>query len=136
MFKGFLQKRCSQKFRKIHRKKKQCQSLFFNKIESLNCANLLNKGLWHRCFPVNFSKFRGKPVFTEHLRWLLLTLRCTVKHQLISLKYFKTHITQIYISRSSIESSFRTPYTYLVLQQRRIQNPFKHLSWLFFCVSS
>ena len=30
------------------------------------------KRLWHRCFPVNFSKFLRKTFFTEHLRWLLL----------------------------------------------------------------
>ena len=33
---------------------------------------LLNKKLWHRCFPVNFAKFLRTPFLTEHLRWLLL----------------------------------------------------------------
>ena len=33
------------------------QSLFFNKVASLGPATLLKKRLWHRCFPVNFSKF-------------------------------------------------------------------------------
>ena len=37
-----------------------CQSFF------------LKKRLWHRCFPVNFSKFLRTPVLTEHLRWLFL----------------------------------------------------------------
>ena len=37
------------------------------------------------------------------------------------------HITYIYISRSGVESSFCKPYT--CFQQRRIQNPFKHLRW-------
>ena len=32
----------------------------------------LKKRLWHRCFPVNFSKFLRTPVLTEHLRWLFL----------------------------------------------------------------
>ena len=31
-----------------------CQSLFFNK--GLRPATLLKKRVWHRCFPVNFSK--------------------------------------------------------------------------------
>ena len=33
----------------------------------------LKKKLWHRCFPVNFAKFRRTPFLTEHLlyRWLL-----------------------------------------------------------------
>ena len=28
---------------------------------------LLKKRLWHRSLPVNFVKFLGKPLFTEHL---------------------------------------------------------------------
>ena len=35
-----------------------CQSLFFNKVAVLRPANLLKKGLWQSCFPVNFAKFR------------------------------------------------------------------------------
>ena len=35
-------------------------------------STLLKKRLWHRCFSVNFAKFRRTPFFTEHLRWLLL----------------------------------------------------------------
>ena len=31
-------------------------------------ATLLQKRLWHRCFPVNFAKFLRTPFFTEHLR--------------------------------------------------------------------
>ena len=34
-----------------------CQSLFFNKVVGLSPATLLNKRLWHKCFPVNFAKF-------------------------------------------------------------------------------
>ena len=30
------------------------------------------KGLWHRCFPVNFTKFLRTPFLTEHIRWLFL----------------------------------------------------------------
>ena len=29
----------------------------FNKVAGLSAAMLLKKGLWHRCFPVNFAKF-------------------------------------------------------------------------------
>ena len=31
-----------------------CASLFLNKIASLRPATLLEKRLWHSCFPVNF----------------------------------------------------------------------------------
>ena len=49
-----------------------CQSLFFNKVAGLRPATLLKKGLWHRCFPVNFVEFQRTPFCIEHLWWLLL----------------------------------------------------------------
>ena len=42
--------------------------------KSLRPTTLLKKRHWHRCFPVNFSKFLRTPFFIEHLRWLLLKL--------------------------------------------------------------
>ena len=47
---------------------------FFVKLAGLRSATLLKKGLWQRYFPfpVNFTKFLRTPLFTEHLRWLLL----------------------------------------------------------------
>ena len=38
-----------------------CQSLFFNKVASLTPTTLLKKGLWRRCFLVNFAKFSRTP---------------------------------------------------------------------------
>ena len=35
---------------------------------------LLKKRPWHRCFPVNFSKFLRTHFFKEHLQWLLLNM--------------------------------------------------------------
>ena len=40
--------------------------------QSSQPATLLKKKLWHRCFPVNITKFLRTPFLTEHLRWLLL----------------------------------------------------------------
>ena len=37
-------------------------------------ATILKKRLWHRCFPVNFTKFLRTPFLTEHLGWLLLEI--------------------------------------------------------------
>ena len=48
------------------------QVLFHNKIAGREPATLRKKRLWHRCFPVNFSKFLRTPLLTEHLWWLLL----------------------------------------------------------------
>ena len=50
-----------------------CQSLFFSKVAG-KPATLLKKRLWHSCFPVNFGKFLRIPSFTEHFRWLLLSV--------------------------------------------------------------
>ena len=34
-----------------------CQNLLLNKVAGLRPVIFLKKRLWHRCFPVNFSKF-------------------------------------------------------------------------------
>ena len=44
-----------------------CQSLFFNKVAGLRPVTLLKKGLWYRCFSVNFVKFLRTPFYIEHL---------------------------------------------------------------------
>ena len=41
-------------------------------LKRLRPAILLKERLWHRCFPVNFTKILRTPFLTEHLRWLLL----------------------------------------------------------------
>ena len=35
---------------------------------SLKVATLLNKRLWHRCFPVNFARFLGRTFFIEQIQ--------------------------------------------------------------------
>ena len=62
-----LQRWCSWKFRKIHRKKTEPESLF-NKVPGLN---VIQKRLWRRYFPVNFAKL-SRASFIEHLWWLFL----------------------------------------------------------------
>ena len=49
-------RKCSRKFRKIHRKTPVPESLF-QKIASLRLATLLKKRLWHRRFSLSFAKF-------------------------------------------------------------------------------
>ena len=56
--------------------KNLCQSLFLNKVADLRPATLLNKRLWHKCFPVNFAKFLRTFVLLKHLRRLLLNIQC------------------------------------------------------------
>ena len=50
------------------------QSFFFNKVEGIRPTTLLKRRLWHRCFPVNLTKFLRTPFLKEHLRWLLLQI--------------------------------------------------------------
>ena len=40
---------------------------FFNKIAGLKPATLLEKRLWHRCFPVSFVKFLRMPFYRTPL---------------------------------------------------------------------
>ena len=67
------------------------------------CARVsfLKKGLWHRCFLVNFAKFLGISFLREHLRWLLLAFQsestlysfrtsCSKQAQYLKFKWTKT----------------------------------------------
>ena len=50
------------------------------------------KRCWHRCLPVNFAKFLRTPSLKEHLWWLLLDGKFTLKHILVNIQvYFKCH---------------------------------------------
>ena len=51
-----------------------CFSVSVNKVAGLKICNFIKKRLQHSCFPVNIVKFSETPLFTEHLRWLLLPL--------------------------------------------------------------
>ena len=53
---------------------KACARVSFLIMLQAPPATLLKKTPWHRCFPVNFAKFLRTPFFTEHLRWLLLSV--------------------------------------------------------------
>ena len=55
---------------------KGCSFDYFSVIRSRQSRDLqlyLKKGLWRRCFLVNFAKFLRTLSFTEHLWWLLLS---------------------------------------------------------------
>ena len=56
-------------------KKRLCQRLFFNEVARLRPATLLKKRLWHRCFPVDFTKFLRTPFLQNTSRRLFLTWR-------------------------------------------------------------
>ena len=59
------------------------ESLFYK--VGLRPATFFKKKLWHRCFPVNFAKFRRTPFLTVYLRWLLLLFQILlVIHKLVT----------------------------------------------------
>ena len=51
-----------------------CSSIFFNKVAGLRSATLLKKGLWRRCFPVNFAKLLRAPFLQNTSGRLLLRI--------------------------------------------------------------
>ena len=50
-----------------------CHSHFFNKVADLSPATLFKKRLWHRCFPINFSKFLRTP-FLQNISGRLILI--------------------------------------------------------------
>ena len=60
-----------------------------DEVAALMPATLLKKSLCHRCFPVNFAKLLRAPVFTEHLRWLLL-INLEIDHHADTCSYSTT----------------------------------------------
>ena len=61
-------------------KMQACQSLYCNKVRS---ATVLKKGIWHRCFSVNFAKFL-RTSFSQNTSGplLLLLSMCNLKKYL------------------------------------------------------
>ena len=66
------------------------KSEFFSQKQSPR--GVLQKRLWHRCFPVNFAKFLKTTFLTEHLRWLLLL---SVKNSKIVTLNFKVGLSHL-----------------------------------------
>ena len=70
----FCKKRCSQKFRKFHRKKPVMESLF-SKVTGLQACDFIKKRLPHRYFPVKSSKCLRTPFLRTSANdcfWILL----------------------------------------------------------------
>ena len=53
-----------------------CVRVSLNKVAGRRPTTLLKRRLWHRSFRMNFTKFLRALFFSEHLRWLLLYLKC------------------------------------------------------------
>ena len=61
--------KCSRclKFWNIYRKTPVLESLF-NQVPGLQCCNIINKRLQHKCFHVNIAKYLENTYFEEHMR--------------------------------------------------------------------
>ena len=97
-----------------------CQSLFFNKVAGLRSTTLLKKGLWHKCFPVNFVKFLSTRTWKK--RFL------PPKIDKLTFAYVQTH--------NSFESSHRQnqdkyftgiKYSYALRNILRVKETFSNL---------
>ena len=77
-----------------------CPEVFYKKALLNNFANFIGKHLClvsrslvfdnkhrRRCFPVNFAKFLIQPIFKEHLRWVLLCWKVSVKEFFTDIRY-------------------------------------------------
>ena len=67
----------------------------FKKIASLRPVTLLKKGLWHRCFPVDFAKLLRTPFFTEQLQWLLWSVNSACKQINLHRRSYRVTFKQI-----------------------------------------
>ena len=64
-------------------------------------ATVVKRRLWRRCFPANFVKFLRKPFFIEHIWWLLLCCKCSVRR---SFNYKQTLFSMFYILNCHFQS--------------------------------
>ena len=55
-----------------------CKSLSLNKFACLRSATLLQKILWHKCFPVDFSKLLGTFFLQNTSGGMLLKMLYTI----------------------------------------------------------
>ena len=86
-----VKRRCSQKFRKFHRKTPAPETLFQRP------ATLFKKSLWRRFFPVNFAKFLRAPFLQNTYCgcfWRLTLTGMTERRKSFVLKLYKYKFAQ------------------------------------------
>ena len=73
-------------------------------LQNTSSGCFCQKRLQHKCSPVKFAKFLRTPVFTEHLRWLLLNghfslVRCVITRISMTFCWFLACVKDIFDSR-------------------------------------
>ena len=74
--------------------KNLCQSLFFNKVAGLKPETLLKRRLWHRYFPVKFTKFLRTPFLWNTSGRLLLEVANNIQYNFVKSNTFLLTSTQ------------------------------------------
>ena len=86
-----------------------CWSLFFNKVAGLKACTFIKKRLQHKRFTV---KFLGTPFFTEHLRWLLLSMLLFLNVSSFTSRFPHFHFFLTILLLSSFEKTLSSLYHY------------------------
>ena len=86
-----------------------CQRFFFNKVAGIRSATS-KKSIWHRCFPVNFSKFPRTPFLQNTSGQLLLTIQKSFglifpMHRIYNFPKFH-NFANFFVQCTHIKSSF------------------------------
>ena len=74
----------------------------------LEACKFLKKRLQYRRFPVKFTKYLKKPIFTEHLRWLLLKIlaRCNWGESSPDLRKSSSKIRENFVSNPQLITDY------------------------------
>ena len=108
-------------------------------------TTLFKKRLWHRCFPVNFAKFPRIPFFIEHIWWLLLKIKrslrgntLTPSEKKIALKMYRSNPPEMFLWKGVLKlcSKFTRKHPYQsVISIKLLKQLYWNLSltWLFSC---
>ena len=78
----------------------------------LQAWNFIKRRLLHRCFPVKCAKFLRTPFFTEHLRWLLLSMLLFMNVSSFTSPLLHFHYFLTVLLLSSFEETLSSLYHY------------------------
>ena len=107
--------------------KRLCQSLFLNKVSGLRPATLLEKRLWHRCFPVNNFEFCDNFEFLDQI---------FSKRVLLVESKKKDYNHRIQHIPSTPDSEYHLPEKMFIFRPDLLKKGWEMLKWqILFCSS-
>ena len=99
-----------------------CKNLFFNKVAALMPSTVLEKRLWHRCFPVNFAQF------FKNIFYYTTPLVAAFEEYII-----KSRVALV-LTKSILVLISLEIFHQKKIKKRRARYPFKHLRWSIFWI--